>query len=236
MVRTFLGILGSAILLVGTGLLQAAPHAFVDQQGRILRAEVVSVTGDSVVLKKEDGTSHTYKIVDFSPTDRAFIQQGAASPAVNLLTNAAFEQGLTGWTPHSWKSLGQVSVDNQEQHEGKPTVRIDNPQPSDSSAGQKVAVKPGARYRMTAWVKTKELRPENPKSKVGVTLFSSVGSFVHSSDLQDSGGWKKITFEFTNKEKTELEVGVRVGYYGTLVAGTAWFADVTLEEIATGNK
>lgn len=235
MVRPRLDLLFCAYFIIETGSLCAAPHAFVDLQGHVLRGEVVSVSGDVVEIRKEDGAIGRFKISDFSPADRAFIQQEATPQPTNLLTNASFEQGLASWTPHSWKSLGQVSVDDQERHEGKPTVRIDNPQPCDSSAGQKVTVKPGARYRMTAWVKTKDLRPENPKSKLGATL-SVMGGFMHSTDLLDSGGWKKISFEFTNKEKTELEVGVRVGYYGTLVTGTAWFTDVNLEQVSAAKK
>ena len=59
---------------------------FTDLNGRILRGELVAVSGDSVTIKREDGQSFTLKAATFSVADQAYFKQamagGAAAGAV----------------------------------------------------------------------------------------------------------------------------------------------------------
>ena len=50
---------------------------FSDANGRQLRGELVSVTGDSVTIKREDGSMFTLKAAAFSAADQAYFKQAA---------------------------------------------------------------------------------------------------------------------------------------------------------------
>ncbi|OYW28042.1 MAG: hypothetical protein B7Z47_06150, partial [Chthoniobacter sp. 12-60-6] len=63
----------------------------------------------------------------------------------NLLTNASFEDGLTGWSFAAYGKRGTVAVDTVEKHDGKNSIRIDNPAGDDSFLQQMVTVKPKTR-------------------------------------------------------------------------------------------
>src|SRR4051812_5350724 len=102
----------------------------------------------------------------FIPLVAAFILATALSlPALgqagadkgNLLTNADFAKGVEGWEFNAHHKVGQVTADPAEKRDGKPSVRIDNASPDDSTLSQKVAVKPATRYRLTGWAKTKNV-------------------------------------------------------------------------------
>lgn len=64
-----------------TPCLHAETHEFTDVQGRILRGDLVTASGDSVTIKREDGRLFTLKTADFSASDQAYIRQAAASTA-----------------------------------------------------------------------------------------------------------------------------------------------------------
>jgi len=83
-----------AQLVVFTGLflglgapgLHAEMHTFTDTQGRSLKAELISVDGDKVTIKREDGQTFTLSLASLSTDDRQFIaewakQQAALIPA-----------------------------------------------------------------------------------------------------------------------------------------------------------
>lgn len=75
------------LFLAGTLLLPLSAHAewryYVDQQGRILKAEFVSAKGDYVTLRREDNAEFTVRIDAFCRVDGDYIRAqsgGAASP------------------------------------------------------------------------------------------------------------------------------------------------------------
>ena len=45
--------------------------------------------------------------------------------------------------------------------------------------------------------------------------------------------WTYVATEFTNVSRTSVTVAARLGYYGQLTSGTAWFDDLKIEEIST---
>lgn len=155
--------------------------------------------------------------------------------SANLLTNGSFEKGTEGWSFHAHSSHGSVTEDTAEKRSGKPTVRIDNPQADDSILTQKVTVKPFTRYRLTGWIKTKDVGSINPNSRDGASL-AIRGGFLKTDSISKTSGWKRVTLEFSTKTETEIEVGPRLGHHGAEVSGTAWFADVSLIELGPARR
>jgi hypothetical protein len=153
-----------------------------------------------------------------------------------LLTNGSFEKGLEGWQFFAHDRKGMAAPDAMETHAGKPSVRIDNDGPDDSLLMQKVSVKPATRYRLSGWIKTRDvgaLSQDQPGSRLdgnGATL-SVRGGFVKTNVVAQTRDWTRVTLEFFTLKETEIEVGPRLGHHGGKVSGTAWYAAVELQEL-----
>ena len=179
--------------------------------------------------------------------------QQAPNTKLNLLTNGDFKQGMTGWELLSFGKQGQATVvqpeavmvdslkpraagqpapDSTEIHDGKPSIMINNMAPDDTSVKQKVTVKPATRYRLTGWVKTKNVEGKNMTAKkptgAGLCL---MGGFEGSASIVRTKGWTFLTYDFSSGTRTEIVVGARIGEYATPVKGTAWFSDISLVEL-----
>lgn len=57
----------------------AEQRQFTDLNGRLLRGELISVAGDSVTIRREDGSVFTLKAASFSAADQAYFKQAAAA-------------------------------------------------------------------------------------------------------------------------------------------------------------
>lgn len=161
--------------------------------------------------------------------------QAGADKNSNLLSNPDFTKGVEGWEFDAHHKRGQVAPDPAEKRAGKPSVRIDNAGPDDSTLGQKVTVKPATRYRLTGWVKTKNVGSADSTTAAGANLSVRPG-FLKSESLTKNQGWKKLTLEITTVGETELLVGPRLGAFSAFVSGTAWFADLELKELGPAKK
>jgi len=179
--------------------------------------------------------------------------QQPPDPKLNLLTNGDFKQAMTGWELLSFGKQGQATVvqpeevlvdglrprapgqpapDPTEVHDGKPSLKIENLTPDDTSMKQKVTVKPATRYRLAGWAKVKNVegKSNGPKKSTGACL-CLMGGFEKSESITKTKGWTYLTYEFSSGTRTEIVVGARIGHYATPIRGTAWFSDISLVEI-----
>ncbi|MEP6673249.1 MAG: carbohydrate binding domain-containing protein [Chthoniobacter sp.] len=156
----------------------------------------------------------------------------------NLLVNGNFEHGLDHWELIAFSKHGKMSIDTEELHDGKPTLRIDNVEGDHSFVRQILKGKSSkARYRLSGYIKTKDVEPVKP-GRDGAVLMLGM-SLDMTSSIQKTTPWTKVTFDFTPSPKTpnEIRVGPSLGVYARPVTGTAWFADLTLTELGpTGKK
>ncbi len=160
----------------------------------------------------------------------AFGQQ-ASTAKPNLLTNAAFEEGQTGWEFHCWHARGTATVDTTEKREGKSSIRIENSAGDDSFLKQAVTVKPKTRYRFTGYIKTKDVVVKGS----GATL-SLEGGFEKTESITGKKGWTKVEFEFDSGALDRVKVGPRLGHHGSAAMGVAWFDDLSLVELGPSRK
>ena len=68
-------------LLVSSTSLQAEPRTLTDKQGRSIKAEIVSVDGDKVTIKREDGQTFSLSLETLSDDDRQFLKEWAKKQA-----------------------------------------------------------------------------------------------------------------------------------------------------------
>ncbi len=169
----------------------------------------------------------------------------------NLFKNPNFENETNGWELVNFgkKKMGTMAVDRKELHNGKPSLRIDNPEGGDLTfVKQVVAGKPNTHYRLSGYIMTKDVEPEKAGKDWGACLMVGFTAEVYvgqtkskarggkSVSIQKTKHWAKITVDFTSGAKTELPVGAAVGYYNEQVTGTAWFSELSLIEVGANAK
>ena len=107
---------------------------------------------------------------------------------------------------------------------------MDNPEGDDTFVKQKVKVKPNTKYRLSGYIKTKDVLTVKREGKDGASLAVG-GGFVKTPPVTKTKSWTRVTHEFATGGETEIEVGPRLGFFSALTTGTAWFADLSLDEL-----
>jgi len=156
------------------------------------------------------------------------------SGRTNLLVNGDFAKGMEGWAMTNWQKKGQASMDAAENYQGKPALKIVNSGVDDTQVNQKVTLKPHTRYKLSGMIKTKDVEAASRTSKSGAAL-SVQGSDLSKAQMK-STPWTRINLEFDSGPKTDALLGARLGHNSGEVAGTAWFADLSLVELGPGRK
>ena len=109
------------------------------------------------------------------------------------------------------------------------SYKIENTDFNDAMFFKKIAVEPYTAYRVTCMVKTENVENQENKYTAGAQI--SINNTMESSDaLTGTNDWQKIGFEFNSNNRTEVEIGFRLGGYEDYSKGTAWFSDFTLEK------
>ncbi len=166
------------------------------------------------------------------------------SPMQNLLTNPSFEIDQDrdllpdGWKPEAFQSKGKIAWDDTVSRTGKASLRIADPGSRPNGhwkeniarwVGDVRPIQPGTKYKLEAWIKTKEL-----KATSRVILAWQDGHNWISEDATNSidgtSDWKRVSLTATApKGATEVRVLFEVGYGN----GTAWLDDVLLSGKST---
>ena len=151
----------------------------------------------------------------------------------NLLSNGGFsaENALEGWGYTAWTYgdvFGEASVGEGE--DGGPCALVAAYQENDARLTQEVKLEKNKTYRLSARVKFEGEGRGN---------LSIMNTDILSPYIADTNGeWADATVYFrTDRKMTQAEVALRVGYFGQLEKGTAWFDDVSLvqvEEVPSG--
>ena len=164
-------------------------------------------------------------------TCAALAQQPAGGGKVNLLTNPSFEDGLTGWQVVHFNKRGTAAPDTVEKHDGKSSLVIENAAADDSYVRQQVTVKPKTRYRLTGYIKTKDV-----VGKGAGACFSLTGTFEKTEPIAGTKSWTKVSFEFDSGPASDIMIGPRLGHQASPVLGKAWFDEITLVELGPTRK
>lgn len=66
------------LFVTSTALVHAEPQTLTDKQGRSLKAEVISVSGDQVKIKRDDGQTFNLSLANLSDDDQKRMKEWAA--------------------------------------------------------------------------------------------------------------------------------------------------------------
>lgn len=160
---------------------------------------------------------------------------GSAHADGGLLQNGGFEsEGAgqpTSWSVDSWlagEDNSRLTIQQEIVHSGTHAALIENLQPNDAKYVQKVSVDADTLYKLSAYVRVDYADAETKGANISV-----LGIGDTSIDLKTTNGdWQLVEmYGKTGKSQKELQVAVRLGGYGSLSKGKAYFDDVSLTKV-----
>lgn len=154
-----------------------------------------------------------------------------AGHAGNLLPNPSFEDsapaGVQGWVSRAWSGDSDAAwTVATPGRTGLQCVSIGSDKGSDAAWTCTVKVQPNAFYRLSGWIKTREIR-----GAVGALLNIQNLQEVRTPRVTGTKDWTQVSTVFRTGETTELEINCLFGGWGQST-GQAWYDDVTLEPLA----
>ena len=153
-----------------------------------------------------------------------------SGPAANLLQNPSFEEkandGVEGWMPRAWdgNEATRWSVAAPGRTGGR-CVSIASDRGGDAARTAIVSVQPGAWYRLSGWIKTREVR-----GVVGALLNIQNMQAVRTRAVPGTRDWTRVATVF-QAEVARLEINCLFGSWGSST-GQACYDDVVLEPVA----
>lgn len=161
---------------------------------------------------------------------------GLALAAGNLLSNGNFErldgQRPEGWSTEEWIKEDGVtvySIDRENVYSGSASIVVRNEGENHARWIQNVKVNENKLYRISGYVKAEGIGENGAGA-----LLQVEGVYAEYPEVRDTGGeWAFVQFYGrTGSGQTEITVGASVGGYGSINTGTAWFDDLSVEEVA----
>lgn len=148
-----------------------------------------------------------------------------------LLTNGGFEQfdssrRTIGWMGDSWRSGSRFGITRLKAHSGRYAAFIESKAPNDARFIQTVPVAPDTVYRFSGWIATSGVTA----GRFGANLcVMEPGGYVHSRGVNGQSDWQQVEVVFrTGPFQNQVTLGVRLGFYGETLSGTAYFDDLAL--------
>lgn len=178
---------------------------------------------------------HDVNLIEGMPVQKApFVVHGSeARPEdeSNLLANGGLEQTaqgkLAGLSMQDGPGVSSIP-DPQVKHEGAQSIRMENFHQGNEAGNARlvwtVPVRPHRQYRISAWVKTQDLR-----GYVQVTALDETGRSLTINDLPLTGtrDWSQIQMSFNSLQNRQVRL--YIGVWGGK-AGRIWWDDVKLQD------
>ncbi len=152
----------------------------------------------------------------------------------NLVVNGGFEEELLD-AGFEWRLIPQpnrtLSADAGQFHTGNRSLRIDfDGEGTDTGLIQTIMVKPNTRYRFSAFMRTEGiLSASGPRF---VVTGDGGERYFTSEDVIGSSFWRESQSTFTtNPGAATITISVTRDHGDSLIKGTAWVDDISLQEL-----
>ena len=160
---------------------------------------------------------------------------GFQPKGVNLIKNGGFEEVENGlpaeWYTEAYTAGAEFSIQS-DGYEGN-SAKIVSGSYNDARFVQKVSVNPNAVYRLSAWVKTEDVKAKSGiDSNKACANVSVMEMFYISQTLSGDSSWTRIDFYGqTGAGQRSVLVAMRLGFYSGDSMGTAYFDNVELVQV-----
>ena len=156
----------------------------------------------------------------------------AATTAANLILNGDLAKG-SEQQPDDWRTEAWVNEPaafaytwTHPQNEAPGQLEVNALKPNDARWMQSLTLAPGW-YHFSA-----EVRTENVGTKETGATISIMEDGAMSPDIRGTTGWQTVGFYLqVGASGADVEVALRVGGYGSLNAGRAFFRNVHAEKV-----
>jgi len=151
-----------------------------------------------------------------------------AGSAPTAVTNPSFEQldgeSPVGWKTAVWQRSAEFAVDAVA-HTGSRSAKISSRDGGDASWTTVVLVKPFARYRLTAWIKT-----EGVEAGTGTGALLNLHGLgrLRTPAIVGTQDWTRVELEFNTESNDAIQINCLLGGWGKS-RGAAWYDDIGLE-------
>ncbi len=120
---------------------------------------------------------------------------------------------------------------------GRSCAKVPMPASGDAYWVHSVQVQPHTTYRLTGWIKTRDVGHTTSFMDAGANLSlldkTVNGGFAHSEPLFGDNDWTWVSVTFDTGPEAEIEIVARVGIDSGTTTGTAWFDDIRLVDLTT---
>ena len=132
-------------------------------------------------------------------------------------------------------NISDFSRDNKITTCDYPSFKIYSDGFNDAMFFETVNVTPNTPYKVTCLVKTDNIQKLDSGNGGGAQI-SIEGTTERSKAISGTNDWTKLVLYFNSRNRTEVNIGFRLGGYDNEVTGTAWFSDITFEEGTNNNN
>ena len=111
---------------------------------------------------------------------------------------------------------------------GGNSYKMYSPELNNAAFYKEVEVTPNTTYKVTCFVKTEDVVPEQYNSDGGANICIIEAPEI-SKSITGTNDWQKIEMMFNSQGRTKVMIGFRLGGNTGRAKGTAWFSDFKLE-------
>jgi len=160
----------------------------------------------------------------------------AGEDSKNMIENSSFEEDYLGnlamWDTDAYinnEDAFRIAASDDLSHSGKRSLVIVNLVPNDTKVIQWVKVEPDTFYKLSCWIMAEGVSGEG----IGASI-SILGNATALKDFKNTKGeWEYLEIVGkTGSEQNLLPVAVRLGFYGGMSTGLAYFDDIELIKLA----
>lgn len=124
--------------------------------------------------------------------------------------------------------VSKFERDKNEKCTESNSYKITNTDYNDAMFYETVDVLPNTPYRVTCKIKTENVKTKNENTDGGAHICISE-STEKSDNVIGTTDWTDVTFYFNSKNRTQVDVGFRLGGFEDDCIGSAWFSDFKIE-------
>lgn len=122
----------------------------------------------------------------------------------------------------------KFSRDSEIKYSDTYSYKIESDKFNDAAFYKKIEVTKNTPYKVSCMVKTENVITKNEISESGAHI-SIIDTVEKSQSIVGSGDWQKIELFFNSKNRTNVDIGFRLGGFEDDCKGTAWFSDFKIE-------
>ena len=146
----------------------------------------------------------------------------------NILCNGDFARGITAWEYEEYESVSYCAASTICPTSGihhSAAIALNHHKMADSRVIQQVSFEAGCEYEVAGYIRTEGV----PRASKGAHL-CIMDAPIESSALNGDTDWQQVTFFVWNRtsEKKDLRLAARLGTYGAMNRGKAYFDNITV--------